>query len=80
MNFGEALEALKKGKKVTRSIWGGYWFMAEKPHVNVELENGYERNFYTNPMIFAVLKDNGGVTVAQPYQADILANDWMVIK
>ncbi|MGQ7102407.1 Thoeris anti-defense Tad2 family protein [Escherichia sp. SP-MK] len=31
-------------------------------------------------MIFAVLKDNGGVAPAQPYQADILANDWMVIK
>ncbi|EXY08977.1 MULTISPECIES: Thoeris anti-defense Tad2 family protein [Bacillus cereus group] len=80
MDFGEALRALKQGRKVTRSIWSGYWFMAEKPHVNIELEDGYERNFYTNPMIFAVLKDNGGVAPAQPYQADILANDWMVIK
>ena len=26
MNFGEALQAMKNGKKVKRKIWGGYWY------------------------------------------------------
>lgn len=26
MNFSEALQAMKNGKKVKRRIWGGYWY------------------------------------------------------
>lgn len=72
MNFGEAIEALKIGKKVKRKVWGGYWFLAENPIV-VE---GKEHN---TPLIVAVLKDNGGCAPGQAYQADILAEDWEVV-
>ncbi|ETE93221.1 MULTISPECIES: MW1434 family type I TA system toxin [Bacillus cereus group] len=80
MNFGQALEALKQGKKVTRSIWGGYWFLSKNPEVKEELNAGYVRGFQTHDMIFAVLKDNGGVAPAQAYQADMLAEDWVILN
>ena len=52
MNFGEAVEALKLGKKVKRSIWGGYWFLAEAPIAGDNKEHNM-------PLIVAVLKDSG---------------------
>lgn len=70
MNFGEALQALKDGKKVTRSIWSGYW---EMRHVRTTAEE-YDECI----MIMAFLKD-GGVAPAQPYQSDLLAEDWQII-
>lgn len=76
MTFGEALERLKQGKKVKRSIWGGYWFLMEKPQVAQVDEQGYVQGADLLPTIFAVLKDGLGVTVATPYQSDILASDW----
>lgn len=71
MNFGQALEALKEGKKVKRSFWGGYW--------KIEAYELYSTNEYSE-MIIAKLKDDGGYAPAQPYQADLLAEDWEVIK
>jgi hypothetical protein len=82
MNFGEALQALKEGKKVTRSIWGGYWEFWNEPILNAESEigNGYKKSCqFLNGLIVAVLKDNGGVAPAQPYQSDLLAEDWGII-
>ena len=79
MNFGQAIEALKNGEVVKRKSWGGYWFLAENPYSVQELEDGYRRSFsFDNGLIVAVLKDNGGCAPAQPYQADILAEDWEV--
>lgn len=72
MNFGQALEELKKGKKVKRSFWGGYWFISKVP-VDTELTEWIE------PFIIARLKD-GGWAPAQPYQGDLLANDWEVVE
>lgn len=81
MNFGQALEHLKVGRKVKRKDWGGYWFLAENPKAEQELEDGYKRSFsFENGLIVAVLKDNGGCAPAQPYQADLLAEDWMWVE
>lgn len=65
MNFGEAIAALKQGKKVKRAAWLGYWYMSE---------------FLGTPTIVAKLRHNEGYAPAQPYQADLLADDWQVIQ
>ncbi len=80
LSFGDAINALKKGKKVTRAIWGGYWFLSNKPYLNETKDEGYKTSFYLGPTIFAVLKDMGGVAPAQAYQSDMLADDWMVVE
>jgi len=71
MNFGQALEALKEGKKVKRGFWGGYWRIEEWDKVD------FDKSY---PLIVAYLKDNGGYAPAQAYQADLLADDWEVIE
>jgi hypothetical protein len=75
MTFGEAVEALKRGEKVARAIWGGYW-VAEMVQI-VDHRIGARDEY--NDMIVAHLKDNGGIAPAQPYQADLLATDWKII-
>lgn len=70
MKFGEAVEALKQGKRVKRKNWGGYWSLEE-------WDKGLVRSV---PFITAYLKDDGGYAPAQPYQTDVLAEDWEVIK
>jgi hypothetical protein len=79
MNFGEALTLLKEGQRVKRAHWGGYWFM-ESPQCGVVDEEGYVKGWNLNPTIFAFLKDNGGFTIATPYQSDLLAEDWEEVK
>lgn len=69
LTFGEALVALKKGYKIKRKGWGGYWELMDINDFGVCIEN----------FIIAKLKDNGGHAPAQPYQADILAEDWEII-
>ena len=68
MNFGEALEELKKGKKITREVWGGYWELS-----SLESTKGYAFD-----MITARLKYEG-VAPAQAYQQDMLAEDWKIV-
>lgn len=71
MNFGEALEELKKGNKIKRKHWGGYWYLD-----SVVLEShAYDGENY---FIVAKLKE-GGYAPAQAYQGDMLAEDWEVI-
>lgn len=79
MNFGEALQALKEGKKVTRSIWEGYWQLAISPIVTYKETNGLSSSNLNN-MILAFLRDNQGIAPAQPYQSDLLAEDWMIVE
>lgn len=83
MNFGEALQALKDGKKVTRSIWKGYWELWNEPILSDDsvIGNGYKRSCqFQNGIIVATLKDFGGVAPAQPYQSDLLADDWQIVE
>lgn len=85
MNFGEALKALKEGKKVARSVWGGYWYLAEKviiQHNPVLYPKDVVGTFNwcsLDKLIIAVLKDNQGIAAAQPYQEDILSEDWLIV-
>ena len=65
LSFGDAINALHAGQKVTRAIWQGYWVI--------------EDNEEFGEIIVAYLKD-GGKAVATPYNADMLALDWMIVK
>lgn len=71
--FSDAMYHLAKGKKVTRSIWGGYW----KEQVIFTADG--EGNMMKRKAIVAFLKD-GGWAIASPYQEDMLASDWMVVE
>ena len=81
MNFGEALEALKKGKKITRSVWRGHWELAISPRAEWDPDNhGYKRACeFKNGLIIAILANDRGVAPAQPYQEDLLAEDWQIV-
>lgn len=70
MNFGQALEALKEGKKVKRAHWGGYWVIENWDKIDVE---------YVCPLIVAYLKD-GRFAPASAYQEDLLAEDWSEVE
>lgn len=65
LTFGLAVEALKKGFKVSRKSWGGYWKIEKL-------------DILSEPTIVAYCKD-GSIQAATPYQCDILAEDWMII-
>lgn len=82
MNFGEALTALKEGKKVSRSVWGGYWILHDDARLSghTGTQWGTDISPYFQRIIIAVLRDNKGFAPAQPYQEDILAEDWQVIE
>lgn len=81
MNFGEALAALKEGKKVTRSVWGGYWQLLEFSDFTAHPQNGLPGQYFSiKNFIIAVLKDDADIAPAQPYQEDLLANDWLIIE
>lgn len=68
MNFGEALNALKSGGKVTRSGWNGKGMF-------VELQVPDEHSKMRRPYLF--MSPVGGDLV--PWvasQSDLLADDW----
>lgn len=71
MNFGEALEALKRGDRVARVGWNGKWLCYIHPGNAMHL--GYDMQSCIG------MKTAGGVM--QPgwlaSQADMLAEDWV---
>jgi hypothetical protein len=86
LTFGQALDALKQGKKISRATWGGYWIMCsaqlfpkaqsrESLSLDVPMEAHKSRG-----IIIAILKDTGEAVPAQPYQADLLAEDWRILN
>lgn len=82
MSFSEALLHLKHGQKIKRAAWGGYWFLGKNVYCQCPSSagGGYVTGFsFNNGLIVAILRDSGGCAPAQPYQADILAEDWEVI-
>lgn len=80
LHFSAALAALKEGKHIKRAGWGGYWYLAKKAELRDDPNNDkYIRACVFNEIIVAVLA-GGGVAPAQPYQPDLLANDWEVFE
>lgn len=80
MNFGEALEALKAGKKVARAGWNG-------KGIYIELQMPDQHSKMTLPYIYIVtnglITDNPkapkGVVPWLASQTDMLAEDWLIV-
>ena len=68
MNFGEALEALKAGKKVAREGWNG-------KDLRVSMQTPDERSKMTLPYLYIAYPD-GRKCPWHASQTDILASDW----
>lgn len=91
MNFGEAIEALKQGKKVTRAGWNGKgMFLWLKPAIVVKSEwchdselkalidaNGGEMEALGT--ICMKTADNKILTGWLASQTDMLSEDWEII-
>lgn len=86
MNFGEALEEIKKGAKVARDGWNGkgmFVFIVPagrftaytKAAIDIADEDG-KINY--NPY-FAIKNVNGTVSTWVPSVNDCLAEDWFVL-
>ena len=86
-NFGEALEALKQGKKVAREGWNGkgmFLYLVSEGKYPVKMdaaksiadENG---NVHYGPYV-ALKSANGSVYPWNASQADMLSEDWVVVK
>ena len=83
MTFGEAIEALKRGKKVARKGWNGkgMWLcLASDIEFHTEADIGPERAVTVSPCI--VMKTAKGVF--QPgwlaSQPDMLSEDWTIVE
>lgn len=80
MNFGQAIEVLKKGGKIARKGWNG-------KGIFIELQNPDEHSKMTHSYIFI---DTTGLQTTNPdapkdrvpwlaSQTDMLAEDWTII-
>lgn len=81
MNFGQAIEALKDGKKLQRSGWNG-------KGIFIELQVPNEHSKMTSPYIFI---DTTGLQTDNQFapkslvpwlasQTDMLSEDWQVVN
>lgn len=68
MNFGQALEAMKSGKRVSRSGWNGrgMWLELQRPDAQSKM---------TLPYIYMKTVDDNRVPWLAS-QTDMLAEDW----
>lgn len=68
MNFGEAIEGLKQGRRVSREGWNGkgMWLELQRPDVHSKM---------TLPYIFMKTAQNDLVPWLAS-QTDMLAEDW----
>lgn len=92
LNFGDAIKALKEGKKVTRKGWTGknMWLWL-KPSATIKSE------WCKDPMLKEIVDANGGEAEALgticmktadnkiltgwlASQTDMLCEDWMVVE
>lgn len=84
MNFGEALEAIKSGKKAKRKGWNGkeqYIELAQNisyQNMDGEIVNSIHENIGNKAIAFV---GTSGVQMGWlASQADMLADDWEVVE
>lgn len=72
MNFGQAIEALKSGRRVARAGWNGkgMWLELQVPDAHSKM---------SLPYIFMKTADNHQVPWLAS-QTDMLADDWSEVK
>ena len=91
MNFGQAIEALKEGKKVSRNGWNGKnMYLWLKPATTIKSD------WCKDPMLKEIVDSNGGETEALgticmktadnkiltgwlASQTDMLSEDWVIL-
>lgn len=71
MNFGQAIEALKSGKKVARKGWNG-------KNMYLELQRPDEHSKMTLPYIY-MRTAQGDFVPWLASQTDMLAEDWIIV-
>ena len=78
MNIGQAVEALKEGKRVARSGWNGkeMYLELQRPDEHSKMERPY---VYIKPPYGADGYESGGLVPWLCSQTD-LAEDWMVVQ
>lgn len=82
MNFGQAIEALKEGKLVTREGWNGNGLFVMKQTVQesakkVLVSRGTTLK-YENQML--IIKPNGTADSWVPSSSDVFAEDWTIVE
>lgn len=87
MNFGEALEALKKGERVARSGWNGkgmfvYLVGAASYLVKTDVAKKYfgENALVSYNAYMAIKNVNETVSTWVPSVNDCLAEDWGIVE
>jgi hypothetical protein len=86
MNFGQAIEALKAGKRVSRSGWNGKnmflflvqgsTFKVNRAPLNQFYEEGTEVNYHAH---IDMKTADGTIVPWLASQTDVLAEDWGII-
>lgn len=72
MDFGQALNALKSGKKVAREGWNG-------KNMHLELQRPDAHSKMTLPYIFMYTAQGDNVPWLAS-QTDMLAEDWVIVE
>lgn len=72
MNFGQAIEALKQGKKVARAGWNG-------KNMHLELQRPDAHSKMTLPYIYMYTAQGDNVPWLAS-QTDMLSEDWTVVE
>ena len=82
MTFGQAIEAMKQGKKVARKGWNGkgmYLFLATDIELHTEADIGPERAATVSPCIVMKTAREDFQPGWLASQADMLSEDWMLV-
>lgn len=80
LTFGEALEALKAGKKVARTGWNGkgmYLYLADGKLLTQEIGDG---SYPFTDSIVMKTADNRYCIGWLASQTDMLAEDWCIVE
>ncbi len=83
MTFGQAVEAMKNGKKVRRAGWNGkgmYIFLAsDSIDFHTKADIGPERNVFVNPCVVMFTAQGEFQPGWLASQADMLSEDWQLV-
>jgi hypothetical protein len=79
-DFPTALIELKRGKKITREIWAGYWVYLNDASIHSFNTFGQGAQTKLTKGIIIAHKADGSFAPAMPYQEDMLAEDWIVLE
>ena len=80
MTFGEALEAMKAGKKVARTCWNGkgmYLYIADGKLLTQEIGDG---SYPFTDSIVVKTADNRYCIGWLASQTDVLSEDWRIVE